>query len=81
VWAEQIDETNYEGVIWPRAAAVAELLWTGSASTVNNTFPRSSLEAFPRMNDIRYRLVDGGINAIPLQPEWCALRPHKCDYV
>jgi len=31
------------------------------------------------MHDVRYRLVDSGINAVPLQPEWCALRPHMCD--
>jgi hexosaminidase len=79
LWCEQTDSTNFENVIWPRAAAAAELWWTGSANTANGSFPRSSVEAFPRMNDIRYRMVDSGVNAAPLQPEWCAIRPHQCD--
>jgi len=36
-----------------------------------------SVEAFPRMHDIRYRMVDRGVRAEPLQPHWCALRPGK----
>ena len=29
LWAEQTDESNFEMVLWPRAAAVAEIFWTG----------------------------------------------------
>jgi hypothetical protein len=36
-----------------------------------------SVEAYPRMHDIRYRMVDRGVRAEPLQPHWCALRPGK----
>lgn len=35
----QTDETNAETVIWPRAAALAELLWTGAGP---NGYPRST---------------------------------------
>lgn len=79
LWAEQTDENNVETTIWPRAAALAEVFWTGAAGTANGTFPRSSIEAFPRMHDIRYRIVDSGVRAAPLQPEYCALRPGACN--
>ena len=83
----QIDQTNLEVVAWPRAAVFAELFWTGPGP--NGSYPRceytgpqlvadqriASLDATPRMHDMRYRLVDRGVNAEPLQAEWCALRP------
>ncbi|ORY26256.1 glycoside hydrolase superfamily [Naematelia encephala] len=75
LWAEQTDETNFEQVLWPRAAAVAELFWTGAGQ---GSYPRSAIEALPRMHDVRYRMVDRGVNAVPLQPHWCALRPGVC---
>jgi hypothetical protein len=40
-----------------------------------------SIEALPRMHDIRYRMVDRGVQAVPLQPHWCALRPGKKSLV
>jgi hypothetical protein len=72
--------------MWPRAAALAELFWTGAGET---GYPRSeratlilctahtvgTIEAYPRMHDARYRMVDRGVRAQPLQPHWCALRP------
>lgn len=87
LWAEQTDETNVESVMWPRAAAVAELWWTGAGK---GSYPRSkvdrvpvltlpdAVDALPRMHDTRYRLVDRGVRAVPLQPEWCALRAGVC---
>ncbi|KAL1406042.1 Glucosamine-6-phosphate isomerase (Glucosamine-6-phosphate deaminase) (GNPDA) (GlcN6P deaminase) [Vanrija albida] len=75
LWAEQTDEANLESVMWPRAAALAELFWSGPGA---NGYPRSVLEALPRMHDIRYRILDRGVRAAPLQPEWCALRPGVC---
>ena len=35
----QTDETNFESVMWPRAAALAELFWTGAED--DGTYPRS----------------------------------------
>ncbi|OCF40249.1 hexosaminidase [Kwoniella heveanensis CBS 569] len=35
----------------------------------------SSSTILRRMHDTRYRMVDRGIRATPLQPHWCALRP------
>lgn len=39
----------------------------------------SSTLALARLNELRYRLVDRGVNAIALQPKWCVLRPGECD--
>lgn len=40
-WADdQTDETNLESVMWPRAAALAEVFWTGAGE---GEYPRSEL--------------------------------------
>ncbi|WVQ81171.1 hypothetical protein IAT38_003293 [Cryptococcus sp. DSM 104549] len=75
LWAEQTDETNLEPTLWPRAAALAEVFWSGPSADGK---PRSSIAALPRMHDIRYRMVAQGVRAAPLQPHWCALRPDTC---
>ncbi|CAK9786847.1 putative beta-hexosaminidase precursor [Cutaneotrichosporon oleaginosum] len=70
LWAEQTDDANLESVMWPRAAASAELWWSGG--------PGDTINALPRMHDMRYRLLGRGVRAAPLQPEWCALRAGAC---
>lgn len=73
LWSEQADDQNVESVIWPRALSTAEVYWTGEDR------PRSVTEALPRIHDMRYRLVQRGVRATPLQPHWCAVRPGQCD--
>ena len=34
---------------------------------------------FAMKQDLRYRMIQRGVNAISLQPQWCALRPDACD--
>ncbi|PPQ72305.1 hypothetical protein CVT24_004582 [Panaeolus cyanescens] len=76
LWTEQSSPQNLDNIVWPRAAVSAEIFWTGAkypdgtARNVNN--------ALPRIHDLRYRMVQRGINAIALQPEWCALRNGQC---
>ncbi|KAG8770215.1 N-acetyl-glucosamine-6-phosphate deacetylase [Ceratobasidium sp. 428] len=72
LWTEQSDPSNLDPQIWPRAAAAAEVFWTGGAK-------RNVTEALPRLHDVRYRMVQRGVRAIALQPLWCALRPYACD--
>lgn len=60
----------------PRAAAAAEVFWTGGALADGE---RNIGEALPRLHDWRYRAVRRGVQAAPLQPYWCALRPGACD--
>ncbi|KAL4080857.1 glycoside hydrolase family 20 protein [Scleroderma citrinum] len=76
LWAEQSGPQNLEPIVWPRAASSAEIFWSSkqpSGDALDVT------EALPRLHDLRYRMVQRGVNAIPLQPQWCALRPHLCD--
>lgn len=77
LWAEQSDPSNLDPITWPRAAAAAEVFWTGAQLPTGT--PLNSSEALPRLHDVRYRFVQRGVMAIALQPQWCALRPGACD--
>lgn len=79
LWTEQSGPQNLDSIVWPRAASSAEVFWTGE--TLPDGFNRigNLSEALPRLHDLRYRLVQRGVDAIPLQPHWCALRPGVCD--
>lgn len=95
LWSETADGAVLDATIWPRAAAAAEVFWTGgsfvrdSLGDRNGTGARGDglralartrnvTEALPRLHDVRYRLVDRGVAARPLQPHYCALRPDAC---
>ncbi|KAL1657961.1 glycoside hydrolase family 20 protein [Schizophyllum commune] len=76
LWTEQNGPESLDSTVWPRAATSAETFWTatqpdGSALDVNT--------ALPRLHEVRYRLLEKGIGAKALQPEWCALRPFLCN--
>ncbi|KAG1725011.1 glycoside hydrolase family 20 protein [Suillus paluster] len=76
LWSEQSGPQNVDPIVWPRAASSAEIFWSGKQPTgaaLNVT------EALPRLHDVRYWMVQRGINAIPLQPHWCAIRPDACN--
>ena len=89
LWTEQSGPENVDSIVWPRAAASAEVFWTGASRP-------GVEEALARLHDVRYvhrlssqlpcinnpsryRMVQRGINAINLQPLWCAIRPGQCD--
>jgi hexosaminidase len=71
IWTEQTSPSNLDSIVWPRAAASAELFWSGAGGDVQS--------ALPRLHDVAYRFMQRGVKAIPLQPQWCALRPGACD--
>lgn len=48
---------------WPRAAALAEALWSGDGGNVT--------EALPRLLRHRCRMVQRGVPVTPLQPGFC----------
>ncbi|KAI0364269.1 N-acetylhexosaminidase [Pilatotrama ljubarskyi] len=83
LWSEQSSPENLDPIIWPRLAAGAEVFWTGATlpdgSSRLGPNVTSSTQALARLNELRYRLVDRGVNAIALQPKWCVLRPGECD--
>lgn len=66
MWGEHIQDDNIEQVVWPRAQAVAERLW--SPATQNNT-----TEALPRMQTQKCRMLDRGFHVSPIAPaDYCA---------
>ncbi|KIP03090.1 glycoside hydrolase family 20 protein [Phlebiopsis gigantea 11061_1 CR5-6] len=77
LWTEQSEPENLDSIVWPRAASSAEVFWTGA--TLPDGLPRNVSSALPRLHDLRFRMVQRGVQAIPLQPLWCALRPGLCD--
>ncbi|KAH9503397.1 hypothetical protein Btru_072909 [Bulinus truncatus] len=64
LWSEFIDESNLLSILWPRASAVAERLW--SPAHVNDT-----QEATFRLDQHRCRMTRHGIPAKPLLPGYC----------
>lgn len=70
LWSEQTDHLTLDGRIWPRLSALAERLWTDP-----NTSWR---KAEPRMLIHRERLVENGIAAESLQPQWCLQHEGEC---
>ncbi|KAF7365597.1 Beta-hexosaminidase [Mycena venus] len=77
LWTEQSDPQNLDSIAWPRAATSAEIFWTGA--TRPDGAPLEGTEALPRLHELRYRMVQRGVRAIPLQPQWCVLRPGLCN--
>ncbi|KAJ7119861.1 N-acetylhexosaminidase [Mycena epipterygia] len=71
LWTEQSGPENLDSTTWPRAAATAELFWSGAGGNVE--------AALPRLHEEVYRFRTRGVAANALQPEWCALRPGACD--
>ncbi|KAI0036191.1 N-acetylhexosaminidase [Vararia minispora EC-137] len=71
LWGEQSGPENVDSITWPRAASSAELFWSGPGGNGST--------ALPRLHDVAYRMRTRGVKAIRVQPEWCALRPGKCD--
>ncbi|PSN43909.1 Chitooligosaccharidolytic beta-N-acetylglucosaminidase [Blattella germanica] len=63
LWTEQVDESSLDGRFWPRAAAMAERLWSNPEEGWQ--------EAEYRMLAHRERLVQRGIQPEALEPQWC----------
>ncbi|CAL4143420.1 unnamed protein product, partial [Meganyctiphanes norvegica] len=70
LWSEQVDETSLDSKLWPRGQALAERLWTN---------PEHNWESAElRMVHQRQRLVQRGIEADRLQPQWCHQNEGLC---
>jgi len=70
MWTEQVDGANLHSKVWPRAAALAERLWSNP--------PHGWELAEHRMIYHRQRLVQRGIPAERLQPEFCLQNEDLC---
>jgi len=71
LWAEQTDPSNLDQMLWPRAAAAAEVLWSGATDVDGKG--RSQKEAAPRLSEMRERLVEMGVRAEPVQMVYCTM--------
>jgi len=66
-WSEGADEWNTELRLWPRAAALAEALWSNPT--------KSWYDAAPRLMRFRSRLAEAKIPSKPMQPTFCEQGP------
>ncbi|TLD24867.1 hypothetical protein PspLS_05474 [Pyricularia sp. CBS 133598] len=80
VWSETIDEQTIDAIIWPRANAAGEVLWSGRIDPATGQ-NRSQLEAIPRLSEMRERLVARGVRPAALTQLWCTqANPLECSY-
>ncbi|MCJ1377646.1 N-acetyl-glucosamine-6-phosphate deacetylase [Xylographa soralifera] len=70
LWGELTDGTNLDGMLWPRAAAGAEILWRGPYEAEEETTRR--------LSEMRERLVARNIGAGMVQMEWCLKNKGGC---
>ena len=70
LWSEQVDSAAVDSRLWPRSAAMAERLWSDPAS--------NWIDAEQRFLRHRERLVQQGIYADSVEPEWCSQNQGHC---
>lgn len=76
LFGEQVDDIVISQKMWPRAAALAELVWSGNRDENGN---KRTTELTQRILNFREYLVANGIAAAPLVPKYCLQHPHECD--
>ncbi|KAL8787710.1 MAG: hypothetical protein Q9213_002030 [Squamulea squamosa] len=76
IWSEKTDPVNFDSVVWPRAAAAAEVLWSGNTDKQGRN--RSLVEVGRRLGEWRERLVQRGVGAGPVQMVWCTQDERGC---
>jgi len=76
LWSEQVDDAVISGKLWPRAAALAELVWSGNRDENGN---KRTTELTQRILNFREYLLKNGVGAAPLMPKFCLAHPHECD--
>ncbi|XP_010557048.1 PREDICTED: beta-hexosaminidase 2 [Tarenaya hassleriana] len=78
LWSEQADPTVLDARLWPRACALAESMWSGNR---DERGVKRYAEAVDRLNQWRFRMVNRGFGAEPIQPLWCLKNPGMCNTV
>ena len=78
LWSEQVDDTVVSSKMWPRAAALAELVWSGNKDPATGL--KRTTQLTQRILNFREYLVANGIQAAPLMPRYCLNHPHACDF-
>ena len=70
LWSELTDGVNLDGMLWPRAAAAAEVLWRGKG--------RVGEGSTRRLAHMRERLVARGVRAGMVQMTWGLMNEGSC---
>lgn len=76
LWTEQVDEWNLDSRLWPRAAALAERLWTDPQ--LDTTTYMIQEDVYTRLTTHRERLISRGIKPEAMWPAWCTQNPGMC---
>ncbi|XP_021958409.1 chitooligosaccharidolytic beta-N-acetylglucosaminidase [Folsomia candida] len=71
MWTTETDDMTLEPKLWPRGSALAERLWSNPT--------QSWREAAPRLDSHRERLVQRGVHAEAVRPEWCYHNRAECE--
>lgn len=72
-WTETIDPTSLDTIVWPRAAAAAEVWWSGRSG--EDGILRSIYNARPRLDEMRQGMLARGINAALIVAGFCGQSP------
>ncbi|KAI9684618.1 MAG: N-acetyl-glucosamine-6-phosphate deacetylase [Bathelium mastoideum] len=71
LWSELTDSVTLDGMLWPRAAAAAEVMWRGPGA-------RPTEDTTRRLALLRERLVARGVAAGMVTTEWCLRHQRGC---
>jgi hexosaminidase len=79
VWSESIDPQSLDTIIWPRASAAGEVLWSGRQDADGKN--RTQYDASPRIEEMRERMVARGVRAAAITQLFCVQgSPEECAY-
>lgn len=67
---EQADSDTIDSRLWPRAAALAEALWSEPQEDWRDAEQRLLIQ--------RERLIAKGVRSDRLEPEWCLQNEENC---
>ncbi|XP_063709245.1 chitooligosaccharidolytic beta-N-acetylglucosaminidase-like [Culicoides brevitarsis] len=70
LWSEQADVHTLDSRLWPRVSALAERLWTDPTTSWRDSESRFLVH--------REHLVQNGIQAELIQPQWCLQNEENC---
>jgi hexosaminidase len=80
-WSESIDEATIDDILWPRASAAGEVLWSGRQDASGNN--RTQLDASVRLAEFRERLIARGIRSSTVHMPFCTqgMNSTACQYL
>ena len=78
LWTERSDPSNMDQVMWPRASAAGEILWSGRQDLSGQN--RSQIDAAVRLSDLRERMLLRGVGSEPIQMAYCTQYQGDCTW-